>query len=548
MLVSLQIENLATFREATVELSSGLNILSGTSGAGKSVLLRALALTLGTRFDRKFLGDPNRECIVSALYAPPRELLNQFTEEFGECEEGTVLISRRFRPDGRSISTANGRLIALDHLKRFGDAGVRILSQDESLGLRESSRQLRLLDQYCENEKCLKAYANAWEELCRIEEKISELKDEAKRMGVERQMLEKQLEDLEAVELEEGMVESLREEVAALSHAGELVESAERMCDAAGEFCSVLNRALPDLMRLFPPGSSLAQVLNEGRDLSGSVEEWSRALSLETGNLDADPARADEAASKLSKVQTLIRKYGRSEDELIKLRDELQERLGSEPPELRLERLEDDREKADGKCRKIAEELHKARIAGAKQLGREVSKTLELLDMKGDRFQIEVARLDSPTSTGLSAAAFLIRPTVEKEYVSVAESASGGERSRVLLALCAALGDAMASPLLVFDEIDTSMGSRLGKPVAEALKQLSAKRQVLCVTHLAPVAAGGSRHLYIEKNEKESAVRPLEDNERLEEIAQMIAGEKESESALKQAAQMLGMKVKGTVK
>ncbi len=538
MLLRLEFTQLATFAGASLELAHGLNVLSGASGAGKTVVLKALELALGGRFAAKFLREGAEEARVAALFALPEAILGRWREELN-LEDGEVLIERRFRKDGRGVSQVNGRAVSADQVRRLGRDLAQVLSQDEAMGLRDTEVQLGLLDAYAGLEKKLAGYIAAYGEWRAAEKELAATRERRHSEGLEREMLAFQIEELRRLAPRRGEEQEIAEEYKTLAHAGELAEAGRELVSGARDFAGVMKDGLKVLDERAGEGGDIARLAAEGRDLALTLEEWARALSMATGDLAAQPQRLEELGARLAGLRAAFKKFRRGEDELCAYFEDLQRRAGGEDGEQELAKLEKQAKELATRSRALGEALHEDRLKAAPRLAREVNRLLGKLDMEGGRFSVRLERCE-PGPRGLSAAAFELKPNPEATARPLGEVASGGERARALLALCAAVSGSLDTPLIVLDEIDTSMGSRLGRPVAECLQRLAEHRQVLCVTHLAPVAAGGACHYLVEKKGAGSNARRLMQAERLSEVAQMIAGQKDSPIALEQARELLG--------
>lgn len=540
MLMQLEIRRLATIAEASLEFAPGLNIVSGMSGAGKSILLRSLDLALGGRFSQKLIREGADSAEVAALFQLPADLRATWAEPLA-LEGDELLIRRKFRRDGQGSSSANGRLISAAELQALGKDLASMLSQDESMGLREPEVQLGLLDTYAGLLPAVETFRVRLSGLRDLESRAGELERQAAGWQREQELLAMQHEELARLAPREGEEAELASRYAMLAHAGEITAACEALEKSGRAFSATLMTSLRTLDACAGAGGEIGRLVAEGRNLGQDLEEWLREISREGSRLEADPATLARMDERLRLLRQAFKKYRLDEAGLCRRAKELAERMKGPPPALALEKLREEVSAARDAALKLAMELHAKRQAKAKPLARRVNERLERLEMPGERFAVSLERADKDalSASGVTALEFLLRSVPGAPLLPLAHAASGGERSRALLAICAALSDHLRLPLLVFDEIDTSIGSRLGKPVADCFRDLASGRQVICVTHLAPVAAGGQAHFLVEKDAAGSRVRRLSDQERLEELAQMIAGEGGSATARKQAEHML---------
>ncbi|MBF0197299.1 MAG: DNA repair protein RecN, partial [Planctomycetes bacterium] len=538
MLHQLEIFNLATFKELRIEFSEGLNIVSGMSGAGKSILLKALELCLGGRFSQKLIQEEAPHAEVRGLFTLPDHLLNSWQEDLSLSSD-EVIIRRVFKKEGRSMTYINDRMVSTDLLKRLGDDLAKTLSQDEALGLRDQNYQLMLLDVFAEQEKNLDKYSKRYGEMLSLQNKIKELQQQESAWAQERQFLEFQHGELSKLDLQAGEYESLEEEHKMLAHGHELKMACSTLGEAASEFTNTLMNHLEALKDFSEKGSELASLAAEGESLQYSSEEWARLISAQGSSIDLDPQRLSEVEERISSLRAAFKKFSLDEEGLLLKFQELEIKLHGEAPQTLLIQTQEKMAELQSECKKLAETLHKKRVTSANKLSREINQSLASLEMEGNRFSIALNKKEELGEKGLTLCEFQLKATADSPLKPLHDSASGGERSRALLSISSALAGAMSCPLLVFDEIDTNIGSRLGAPVAEAFLKLSLNNQVICVTHLAPVAAGGKRHLLVEKGRRYSTIRHLTADERVAELAHMIAGEKDSPSALEQAKHMI---------
>lgn len=530
---------MATFEKARLEFSKGLNIMSGMSGAGKSVLLKALDLALGGRFSQKLIQESAEQAEVIAFFQLNDQLQKYWKDEI-QLSSDECIIRRVFKKEGRSLNYVNDRLVSSDLLNRLGADLAKTLNQDEAFGLKDTSYQLKLLDNYAGLEKKQEAFLEQYQMLKKIDREILTQEEAQKNWSQQRQFLEFQYQELSKIKLEKGEFAILEEESKRLSHSNELSEACEALAQIADEYQSRLPAHLQTLKSFCDAQSPLGQLAKEGEELQFSSEEWVRVLKSEKDVMETNPYRLEEVDTRLRTLRGAFKKFNMDETALIEHFESIEKQLDGGSPESKVEKLKKERKALFKKASDLSKKLHQQRQKKSKEISKEINRMLDRLEMPGERFSIDLQYDESKINAqGATQLEFLLKATADSPAKPLHECASGGERSRALLAICSALSKTMGQSLLVFDEIDTNIGSRLGKAISEAFLTLSKKAQVICVTHLAPVAACGEKHFLIEKGSTASTVQELTDQERVSELAQMIAGEKDSASALKQAEHML---------
>lgn len=539
MLVQLEITDLATFEKARISPSPGLNIISGMSGAGKSILLGALDLILGGRFSQKLIAEGKDSCEVAALFHIKPDLLDDLEGDRPVDDQDELLIRRQFKRDGKSLNYINDRLVSVDFLKQIGKRLSKTLSQDEALGLKDPEYQLGLLDAFSGNKKLVKKYQERYLKYSDIKQRIRECEAREQNYNQEQQFLQFQMDELSKLNLQEGELAEIEEEYKTLAHCEELQGVTSHAIEHSQNFLGNMQGQLERLRDLLDSNHPLVGLANESIELQTHIEEWTRTMSIEQHQLQSNPARLAEISERMRQLRAACKKYNMDHDTLVKHAADLAAKTSVPPPGIEKEKLVKELEACEKECIETARELHKDRIKKSKQLTRTINKFLEKLEMPGGRFKIEIKENKEPGSTGISSLQFMLAATADRPHMPLHETASGGERSRALLAISSALSGSMQIPLLIFDEIDTNIGSRLGGPISESFISLAKAHQIICVTHLAPVAASGEKHFLVEKGERLSSVTELPKTKRIAELAQMIAGEKDSKVAIQQAKHML---------
>ncbi|MFN3928023.1 MAG: DNA repair protein RecN [Thermoflexus sp.] len=554
MLVELHVRDFAIIDEVTLRLEPGLNVLTGETGAGKSILVDAVAVLVGGRADVEMIRAGAERALIEGLFhlnEPTQALLSPILEQHGLLDEGSVeelVLSREIRPGGRHVARVNGRLVPLHVLKEIGQVLVDIHGQTEHLSLLRAREQLELLDRYAGVGELRAALAERVARWRTVRREIEQLRQDEREKARRVDLLRFQIEEIEAARLREGEEEELLQERNRLANAEQLAQLADALYRALyegeGEAPAALDRlsegarALQALARIDPVFRPYLETM-EG--LIAQVEDLARTVRDYREGIEFNPRRLVQIEERLDLIRRLQRKYGDTIPEILayaqRAKRELETLLRAEE---RLGELEEEAERLLHEIGELGMQLSRQRQAAAERLAREVEAQLADLRMAGARFTVALERTPDEEGayadgarwafdvTGLDRITFLIAPNIGEGLRPLARIASGGETSRLMLALKVALAQADPVPTLIFDEIDQGIGGRVGAVVGEKLWRLARHHQVLCVTHLPQLAGFGDAHFKVEKQvigERTVArVTQLEGEERVAELAQMLGG------------------------
>jgi DNA repair protein RecN (Recombination protein N) len=534
VLRSLRIENLVLIREADLAFAPGLNAITGETGAGKTILAQAIGLLLGARGDAGYVGPDGTEAYVEAELDPPAgffedEELAGLAELRPEDEEGLVL-ARRVFGDGRTRAYAWGRSAAREDLARAAERLIAMSGQFEQRRLARSSYQLDVLDAFAgEDQQRRRAELRlAWRELAGARRRHEELEQGAAASESRLAELRALADDTEG--LEPDAEETLRAERERLRHVTELAEgvaaAGEALAPEEGEGASgliaVAERALAPLERLAP---ELERAGNELRDTELRLRETASELRAFLASLEAEPDRLEQIESELERIATAKRRFRcASYDELLargaEARSELEDVAGGADPLAAAARA---LAEAGARVDALASELRDAREAAAGPFAAAVAEELRGIGLGEGEFRVELRERESAAS-GADEAAFLIRPNPGLPFAPAAETASGGELSRIALAIAAVGG----GETMVFDEIDAGIGGQTAHAVGDTLQRLAGRAQVVTITHLPQIATLAERHFRVEKvpgDPTHTTIEALEDDDRREELRRMLGGE-----------------------
>ncbi len=550
MLIQLRIRDYAVIDELDLELKPGLNVLSGETGAGKSIIVGALSLLLGERASSDVVRAGEERAVVEAVFdVSGLPDVRRKAEELGvEVDEGLLILKRRVSREGRNRAWVNGSPATASMVWELGAVLVDLHGQHEHQTLLATSEQRQILD----------AFAGAQEVAARVRElhgrlRALEEEEEARRARLREiesraDFLRFQLEEIEEAELEPGEDEALEEEARRLEHSEELIQEADRLYEglyggegAVSDRLAELRRVLRDLAGIDGTLEAEAERLDEAYHV---VVDVGRALGDYGSEIEHDPRRLERIRERQDLFFRLKRKYGPELEDVIetgrKVRAELEE---LETADADLDALERTIEETRRELEAAAETLSEQRRAAAEALASEVQALLPELGMEGGVFRVELTPVDEPGATGAERVEFQTSLNPGFEPGPLDRIASGGELSRVMLALKAILARVDRIPTLVFDEVDAGIGGVVAGRVAAKLRDVSAHHQVFVITHLPQVASRARQHLRVEKAERgglaTTLVSELGGEERVREIARMLGGDPDSSASREHARELL---------
>ncbi|MBH9298383.1 DNA repair protein RecN [Pseudomonas aeruginosa] len=554
MLVHLSVHNYAIVEHLDLELATGMSVITGETGAGKSIMLDALGLTLGERADSGAVrpGADKADILasfdVSAIAEARDWLAARDLEQDGPC-----ILRRVITAEGRSRAYINGTPCPLGDLKSLGELLIDIHSQHEHQSLLKSETHRRLLDEYAgcqELARQVQLAAQRWKQTSQELERLSRSGDEQR---ARHQLLSYQLEELENLSLGENELESLEQEQKTLSNAESLLAACRQvveMCSEsdAGNVLSALNASLNRLTSVSGQPAALGEAVNLLSSAQIQVEEAIGELNRFVDHFDADPNRQQQVEERLDVIYSLARKHRVQPAELA----DLQQRLFDELEALNADdeavgRLGDELAAYARHYQEKADELSRLRQAAAAPLAASVEQEMQRLGMPGGRFAIVLHPGDSaePQANGLESVEFLVSANPGQPLKGLAKVASGGELSRISLAIQVITAQTSRIPTLVFDEGDVGIGGPTAEVVGQLLRRLGERGQVLTVTHLPQVAAQGHQHLFVHKergsSETRTAVATLNKAQRIEEIARMLGGVDLTKESLAHAKKLVNL-------
>jgi DNA repair protein RecN (Recombination protein N) len=550
MLTHIQIRDFAIIDAVELELGPGLTVLTGETGAGKSILVDALLLAAGGRAGAEVVRHGAERAEVSATFAIQKNdaanawLADQSIEHEGEC-----VLRRVIAADGRSRAYVNGQAMPVQSLRQLGESLVDVHGQMEYQSLVRRPAQRELLDQSGDHSELLSAVGDAWRALSKIKEERDRAVASAQDREARLELLRYHLSELVALDLKEGEGEELGNERQRLSQRGRLASGAREIVQLLREAEDVsaeqaisraltIARSVGELDAQFVP---MAKLIEESLI---ALREGAEAVERYESDLEADPQRQEWVEQRLAAMESIARKHRIEIGDLLKLQSELQsefQRLDS--LEASLAQFEKQLEQAQQKFRAACTKLTNSRQAAARKLSERISSLMQTLGMPGGKFQIDVRAAESAGMNGADDIEFLVSANPGQPPRPLAKVASGGELSRISLAIQVAAVQTDALPCLVFDEVDAGVGGGVAEIVGRQLRTLGERAQALCVTHLPQVASQAHAHVRVTKltdgKTTRTALHPLTADERVEEIARMLGGISVTDKAREHAAEML---------
>ena len=549
MLKHLYIKNYALIDLLDIELYSGFSVLTGETGAGKSIILGAIGLLLGQRADSKSIKTGAERCTIEAHFDLSRYDLQPFFTENDIDYDAEDTIIRREISATKSRAFINDTPVALSMLKELGEQLVDIHSQHQNLLLNKQDFQLSVVDIIAQNQGLLDDYQEVYGQLQTANRELQTLKEDIEKNRQQVDFMQFQYEELQQANLVDGEQEELEQQSDMLSHAedikGALYEADGHLNgDQQGAVDNVRQsfQTLRNIARVLPAASELAERLESCHiELKDIADEVSSLLE----RTDFDPAELDRLNNRLDLLYDLEKKYHVDNvEELIAQRDLLGKQLNAiENSDDAMAELEAKCELLKGKCQQLADKLTKQRQKAAKEIEKQMQQRLVPLGMPHVRFEVSITS-SALGKSGQDQVAFLFSANTSTPLQPVSQVASGGEIARVMLSLKAMISGAVKLPTIIFDEIDTGVSGKIAEKMAEMMREMGqAERQVISITHLPQIAAMGSHHYRVSKEETPqgttSSMHLLSDEERVREIAQMVSGSDVSEAAIANAKALL---------
>lgn len=550
MLQSIYIQNYALIDTLDISFGKGFSVITGETGAGKSIILGAIGLLLGQRADVKAIKNGASKCVIEAHFDISGYKMHDFFEENElEYDEKECILRRELQASGKSRAFINDTPASLGMMKELGERLIDVHSQHQNLLLNKEDFQLNVLDALAHDEAELTAYKSAFAVYREDVKALADLTEQAEKNKADEDYIRFQLEQLDEAKLVEGEQEELEQEAETLSHAEEIKEGLYKvgqalLNDEGGLLIAVKEsiNTLRSLQRVYQPATELSERLESSYiELKDIAQEVSGA---EDG-IEFNPARLDFINERLNLIYSLQQKHRvQTLDELIALTEDYRTRLNAITSfDDRIAELTAKKEAQYKRVKELATALTKKRVSAGKDIEKQMHARLQPLGMPNVRFVVEITPRKEPEANGADNVTFLFSANKNGTLQNISSVASGGEIARVMLSIKAMIAGATRLPTIVFDEIDTGVSGEIADKMASIMQEMGQVMQVISITHLPQIAAKGAAHYKVYKQDNETStssnIRLLKQDERVEEIAHMLSGATLTEAAMNNAKELL---------
>jgi DNA repair protein RecN (Recombination protein N) len=550
MLKFLSIRNFAIIDELDIDFGPGFNLITGETGSGKSILVDAVGLLAGTRAQQEMIRQGSESAVIEGIFKPDEfHSCWEMLEDAGiDISDREIIIRREISQGGNNRAYVNSRLVPLSLVLQLGVLLIDIHGQHAQQDLLTPGSHLGFLDRYAENGTLLKEYSEEHRTLQSIEMKLSQLENSERNRLQRLDLLNFQINEIEQLELDPGADGLLENEKSLLANAENLQVNSNSAYSLIYEddisVLPLLDQALRKIEHLKKMDPSLNDLHKKMLNLRYQTEEISYSLRDYADKIEVNPQRLEIVEDRLNEIEKLKRKYGSGIDEILLYHQEICDEVkGIKESEIRDRELREDREQCFQNCLNLAQELSRTRKESSIRMISDIEKELSELAMKNVRFAVDFKNLPEPGPDGMDQLEFLISTNKGEDPRPLVKIASGGELSRIMLALRTVLKSENMNKSLVFDEVDAGIGGQTASVLGEKLSSLAEKQQVFCVTHLPQVAAFGWSHYHVGKSLYKDRTRAtislLDQQGRIEELSMMLGGDTVSDTTRKQAWEML---------
>lgn len=547
MLQSLYIKNFVLIKELTLDFSQGFSVITGETGAGKSILLGALNLVLGARSDSKQISEGADKCIIEAVFNIEQYNLSDFFAENDLDYSHECVLRRELHASGKTRQFLNDTPVSASVLKALSALFIDIHSQHQNLLIKDSLFQLQVVDAYAQNATLLQNYQQAFKRYKTLTAQVKESMEAAAKGKEEADYWQFQFDQLEQARLQEGEMEQLEAENELLEHAGEIKSNlyyVEQALQADGGVLALLKDAESKIQAIRTYAEEYQQWAERLQSAYIELKDIAADTNRAANHTEDNPAQLQANQERLSTLYTLLQKHKvTSVSELIALREQLAERLAQvDHADDHIAALQKQQAEALQEATEWANQLHEKRLQAAAEIGPLLEKQLAALGMQQTTVLVQLTESEQLQAHGKDNAAFLYAPSKANTPQMAGKIASGGEISRLMLCIKALLAKSAHLPTLIFDEIDTGISGETASLMGQLLQSMSQTAQIICITHLPQIAALGHTHYFVYKNQEDALltqVKQLLDEERVTAIAKMLSGTNITDAAIQNAQSLL---------
>lgn len=550
MLNQLSVRNVAVIDKLDINLHDGVSVLTGETGAGKSIIIDSINMILGDRANKELVRYGTDKAVVQAVFDAPKSVINILEENDIDVEDGTIIITRQVTKEGKSVARINGMVVTLNILREISDRLINIHGQHDNQALLTPIRHITFLDAYADNEEYINRYKDILSKKREIEKKISSLEMDEQEKMQRIDLLEYQVNEIKKASLEKGEEDDLREQRDIYTNAEQITKSVNEAymnlyegdeIQSAYDGISIAVNEISQISDLNPQLKSIYDTLNE---IMYSLEDTAHEIKEFGETVEFDEQTLNEIEERLDLISRLKRKYGNSIEEIL----EYLKKAESELNDIKLsdERTNELKEELKNITKELKEKgnvLTQRRENAAKVLEENIEKSLHELNMEKSKFKVSIENDGTFYDNGMDKVEFLISTNPGEPLKPLVKIASGGELSRVMLAIKSILADSDGVDTMIFDEIDTGVSGKAAMSIAKKLAVIAKNKQVICITHLPQLTAMADNHYLIQKNTDgemaSTTLKELDEEGRELELARIIDGGEVTELALSHAKQML---------
>lgn len=547
MLTSLKIENVAIIESAAIEFGCGLNVLTGETGAGKSIVIDSINAILGERTSRDIIRTGAQNAKVYAVFEDVNAKVRNFLDENGiDCEDGVLIINRTLSREGKNVCRLNGAPVTVSMLREIGSELIDIHGQHDNQALLSPEKHCGFVDSFAGNAEIIADYREKYGRLCEVRSKLKKLTTDESSKSQRIDFLTYQIDELEKAEITPGERDELKARKTLINNSQKVIESlnvAYEALKADGAGIDMITDAESEISDASAYMETLGEASEKITDIRYELEDIAETVRDAMSEVDFDQSELEEIDERLDLLYRLSKKYGNTEEEMLEYLEKAKTELDNIAfSEEKVKELQKQEKEALAETEAAAKKLTESRKTAGEKLSEAICSELEFLDMPNVRFVVKCDDIGL-TENGKDEIEFLISANVGEEPKPLAKIASGGELSRIMLAIKNVLAEADGVDTMIFDEIDTGVSGRAAQKIAMKLRSASNGRQVICVTHLAQIAAQGDVHLYISKSVSDGKtytnIKSLIEEDRVAEIARIMGGMEITKLQLESAREML---------